>query len=163
MVILHRLLHLARRRPGIVAAIFLAKIAILVVGLAVLPAAFPALGARSADALRRVVGVQAVSALESASNGVRDQLNQYRFGHGVALPQISWAAKGQLASATPDSLPRPASSRAASRSAKGGSLAPSVTVVTAAPQIGWQAFGPQQNGVPLMARAMLLVDPHRSY
>jgi hypothetical protein len=34
--------------------------------------------------------------------------------------------------------------------------------VAAAPGIGWQAYGPEVNGVPQMARAMLMVDPQRS-
>jgi hypothetical protein len=36
-------------------------------------------------------------------------------------------------------------------------------VVTADPQIGWQAYGPPVNGSPVMARAMIMADPQRSY
>ena len=159
MVVLQRLAHIARHRPGILIAVLLAKAVLIVAGLAILPAAFPELGARSADALRGVVGVQAVSRLESISNSMRDQLNQYRFGHGTALPQINWAAKGQppLSSAAAQPAER------TTHSAKGGTLAPIPSIVNAAPQIGWQAFGSAAGGTPSMARAMLLVDPHRSY
>ncbi len=161
MAALQRFAYVARHRPGIVIAVLLAGAAVLLAGLAILPAAFPALGANTADALRGVVGVQAVSKLESVSNGMRDQLNQYRFGHGLTLPQINWSATADV---PPTPLPsqRPAQSP---RPSKAAAPAPTTgNVVTAAPQIGWQAFGPAApNGMPTMARAMLLVDPHRSY
>ena len=38
-----------------------------------------------------------------------------------------------------------------------------VHVVANSPQIGWQAYGPSVNGAPAMARALILVDPKRSY
>ncbi len=44
-----------------------------------------------------------------------------------------------------------------------GPLIPASSVVTAAPQIGWQAYGPAPRGIPLMARTMVLLDPQRSY
>ncbi len=156
MKILQRVLLIIRRRPGLLAAAVVVVAALSLVGLAVVPEAFPQTGARSADVLRAIVGVQAVSELESVSNGMRDKLNQYRYGHGDALPQISWSAKGQASAISPiQQLSRPS---------KAGVPAPAVNVVTAAPQIGWQAFGPAgPAGIPTMARAMLLVDPHRSY
>src|SRR5512146_267501 len=119
MAILHRLYTITRRRPGFTLLAVLAAAAFVLAGLAIVPAAFPAVGARSADVLRSVVGVQAVSQLESLSNGMRDRLNQYRFGHGTALPQINWSATA--------SVPRPAGSQAAvrsSRASKPGLLAP---------------------------------------
>ena len=79
--------------------------------------------------------------------------------HGVALPQISWAGKEQLASGTTGDHP----ASGPSRTSKRGALAPARSIVTATPQIGWQAFGPAPDGTPVMARTMLLVDPHRSY
>ncbi len=36
-------------------------------------------------------------------------------------------------------------------------------VVTDPPQINWQAYGPDMNGVPIMARAIVMLDPQRSY
>jgi hypothetical protein len=159
MVMLRRFISVLHKRPATVAAVLVAKLVVLVAGLAIVPSLFPALGARSADVLRGVVGVQAVSALESASSSMRDQLNQVRFGHGVALPQISWAARGQLASGTTGNKP----ANGPSPTSKRGALAPATSIVTAAPQIGWQAFGPAPDGTPVMARTMLLVDPHRSY
>ncbi len=151
----------ARRRVALVFLSTLAGAALVLGALAVLPAALPATGAKSADVLRAVVGVQAVSQLESLSNGMRDQLNQYRFGHGNTLPQINWSAQGQASPVLSSRRP----SEQASRTSKAGALAPSAdNVVTAPPQIGWQPFGPSDpKGVPTMARAMLLVDPHRSY
>ena len=35
--------------------------------------------------------------------------------------------------------------------------------MTEVPQIGWQAYGLTANGVPAMARTMILLDPKRSY
>jgi hypothetical protein len=40
---------------------------------------------------------------------------------------------------------------------------PISNIVTDAPQIGWRAYGPSVNGAPAMARALILVDPKRSY
>src|SRR5512140_2303706 len=87
--------HIARPRPALIALALIGTALFFLIGLAVLPSIFPAAGARSADVLRSVIGVQAVSGLESASNRMRDQLNQYRFGHGAMLPQINWTAKAQ--------------------------------------------------------------------
>jgi len=36
-------------------------------------------------------------------------------------------------------------------------------VVNTSPKVGWQAYGPQLSGNPAMARALVLLDPQRSY
>jgi hypothetical protein len=41
--------------------------------------------------------------------------------------------------------------------------APIVNAFTASPEIGWQPYGPMPAGTPLLARAILMVDPDRSY
>jgi hypothetical protein len=40
---------------------------------------------------------------------------------------------------------------------------PPIDAVSALPQIGWQAYGPMPTGRPLLARALVMVDPDRSY
>ncbi len=42
-------------------------------------------------------------------------------------------------------------------------IPPAADVVSALPQIGWQAYGPTTNGVPLMAQGLLQLDPQRPY
>lgn len=139
---------------GIVAACLLA-----LVGIVIIPAASPAVGADVADLLRAVVGVGPVTELESLSNQLRDDLNRLRFADssqpqisfsGTATPQPLQPRARMLPSPTPPPAPATATL-----------LVPDV--VTAAPQIGWQPYGPEENGVPLMARTLLLVDPQRSY
>ena len=139
---------------GIVAACLLA-----LVGIVIIPAASPAVGADVADLLRAVVGVGPVTELESLSNQLRDDLNRLRFADssqpqisfsGTATPQPLQPRARMLPSPTPPPAPATATL-----------LVPDV--VTAAPQIGWQPYGPEENGVPLMARTLLLVDLQRSY
>src|SRR5512140_1602362 len=85
------------RRAAIPAAIVLV-LAALVAGLAIVPAVAPDLGARMADMLRSVVGVQPVADLESVSNRLRDTVKR-DLPHS-AQPQIGWAG-GAVASDQP--------------------------------------------------------------
>jgi hypothetical protein len=39
----------------------------------------------------------------------------------------------------------------------------SAEVVSASPQIGWQGYGPEVSGLPVLARTMIMLDPQRSY
>lgn len=132
-----------------------------IVGLAVIPAISPSTGAYIADLLRQVVGVQAVSNLESVSDRLRDDINRLRSSIDPGQPQISWSTSGFAN--LPMQPPAPATTPDSSSNAKPGPLAPSPNVVTADPQIGWQPYGASADGSPLMAKAMVMVDPQRSY
>ncbi len=143
-----------------------------IVGLVVIPAASPAMGAEVADALRAVLGVGPVAQIESISDGLRDTINRYRFSSGTPQPQISWSVASP--SPTQEAAPTPAPTMQSSAGtaltptasppeAKPGELAPAVNAITADPQIGWQPYGPEPNGLPVMARALLMVDAQRSY
>lgn len=120
---------------------------------AVVPALYPAAGAAIADSLRAAVGPQPVAKLESFSFRVHDLLNQ-NLNHQSA-PQINW-----------DSGASSAPEVATKKQVAGNSLklkTDQSPVVDSAPQIGWQAYGPEVNGMPVMARALLSLDPKRPY
>ena len=138
-----------------VLALAAASVAILVV----VPAASPATGAEVADMLRGIIGVQPVAQIESFSNRLRDDLNRTRFAGVKAQPQISWASGNRPVAPAQSSATPPADTN----NAKNAPSAPTTNVVTAAPQLAWQAYGPTQDGIPLMARTLILVDPQRSY
>lgn len=135
---------------------------LLAAGLAILPAASPAAGAQLADWLRAVVGVRPVADLESLSNRLRDDLNRLRFGVGGSQPQISWSTTPQADQSTPRAWTPPTPTEYPS-SIPSTPTAASPDVVTASPPLSWQAYGPTENGYPLMARTLILVDPTRSY
>ncbi len=120
---------------------------------AVVPAIYPAAGAAIADSLRAMVGPQPVAKLESLSFRVHDLLNQ-NLNHQSA-PQISWDAS---ASSAPEVVTK---QQVTANSLK--VKTDSSPVVDSAPQIGWQAYGPEVNGAPVMARALLSLDPKRPY
>lgn len=126
----------------------------------ILPAASPALGADIADLLRAAVGVQPVAELESISSRLRDAIDRYRFAGAQAQPQIAWSATAAPQPLQPRarSLPSPTSP-----SAPSAPTTPVQNVVNAPPQLAWQTYGPVEQGVPTMARTLLLVDPQRSY
>lgn len=132
---------------------------LLAAGLAIIPAASPTVGAQVADSLRTVVGVQPVADLESLSNLLRDDINRLRYRGASAQPQIGWSTSVQVLPPTPlaRSLPTPTEFPGST------AIAPSPDAVTASPPLPWQAYGPMNNGLPLMARTMILVDPARSY
>jgi hypothetical protein len=125
--------------------------------LAIVPAALPGMGADTADLLRAAIGPQPVAELESLSFSLLDSINRFRSAHLGAKPQISWGIQGQaLNTATVDKSP-------ASKASPQSAPLP-VNDVTANPgQLDWQPYGPTTSGGPLMARAMLLLDPQRSY
>jgi hypothetical protein len=130
--------------------------------LAVVPAISPAFGADMADLLRTVFGPQPVAMLESTSAGLHDALSRYLYKNGS--PQIAWTASTPLAE--PASKPK----RPASGSKVQGQLAPSNSptkdnsaVALAAPQLGWQPYGPLVNGTAVLARTLISPDPNRPY
>ena len=137
----------------------IAAVCLLVAGLVIVPAVSPATGAQVADLLRAVIGVQPVSQIESVSDRLRDDINRYRFSSSTPQPQIALSKQNPAdAQGSGDQ-----SAAAPPKTLKGGPLEPATTVLTADPQLGWQAFGPAPAGDPLMARTLVLVDPSRSY
>jgi phosphodiester glycosidase len=134
--------------------------------LAVLPAVSPMTGAQVADWIRSVVGPRPVAVLEGESLALQDVFNQFVAAHNGGQPTISLA---QIAPSgyTPQTQTKPfgpGTSVGSQHSA--GKLASPVgsgNVVTSAPQIGWQSFGPVVNGGPVMAQTLLTADPQRRY
>jgi hypothetical protein len=143
---------------------------LMTASLAIVPAINPSFGAETADVLRAVVGPQSVALLESVSFKLQDQLNQLRstINGGKALITFSQPST-QFPSSSPNVSPTSALPIATVRPTSTPSYIPQVistpvtNVVTDAPQIGWQAYGPSVNGAPAMARTMILLDPQRSY
>ncbi len=132
--------------------------------LAVVPSVSPALGADLADLLRAVFGPQPVAILESASSSLHDALSRHLYANSA--PQIAWTAS------TPLKQPQPASKArlAVSKPTTHGQLAPvsipkndNSAVVSAAPQLGWQPYGPLVNGTSVLARTLVSPDPNRPY
>ncbi len=126
-------------------------------GLTIVPAAFPALGANMADFLRTMVGPQPVARLESLSFALHDNLNRALSTDNGGKPQIGWSNPNQPGESTSHNTQEPALT---------GPINPLLVhnrVVTAPPQIGWQGYGPTVNGSSAMARAMIMLDPQRSY
>ena len=136
----------------------------------IMPAIDPSLGAETADVLRAIVGPRPVALLESVSFKLQDQLNQLRstMDGGKALITFSQPST-QVPSSSPSVSPTSALPITTVQPTSTPSPIPQVTptsvtsVVTDAPQIGWQAYGPNANGTPTMAQAMILLDPQRSY
>ena len=129
---------------------------VLVAALAIVPAAFPAFGANMADFLRLIFGPQPVARLESTSFKLHDELNRFLYKGGK--PQIAWNYSTQPGTFSSGGAPKLASPIAHNKLSLLGS-----DVVSTSPQIGWQAYGPSVNGVPVLARAILTLDPHRPY
>ena len=138
--------------------------------LAIVPAVFPGFSAETADVLRAIVGPQPVALLESISFKLQDQLNQLRSTLNGGKPQI-------IFSQLPDQVQPSATSNSPTSVLPTATLqptplpspiqqitpTPATNVVIDPPQIGWQAYGPNVNGSPAMARTIILLDPQRSY
>ena len=143
---------------------------LMTASLAIMPAVNPGLGAETADVLRAIVGPQPVALLESVSFKLQDQLNQLRstINGGKALITFSQPST-QVPSSIPSISPTSALPVATVQPTSTPSPIPQVTstpvtnIVTDGPQIGWQTYGPSVSGAPAMARAMILLDPQRSY
>ena len=127
----------------------------------ILPAVSPASGAQVADLLRSVVGPQPVADIESVSFRIKDAINQYLSVHDGGKAQISIyqytayqapvAARKLVSTSNNPFQPVQAVN------------IPATDVVSAAPQIGWHAYGQTMNGTPMMAQALLSQDPQRPY
>ena len=141
----------------------------LLIILTVVPILSPAAGADMADMLRAVVGPAPVAVLESGSFQLQDKLNQFRSQINGGLSQIVLSDRLQsqieptLAPSTPpagNDLNPPLSSSTQEIQNIPQAV---INVVSDAPQIGWKAYGPDVNGYPVMARALIKLDPQRSY
>jgi len=141
------------------------SLCIVTASLAIVPTIYPGVGAETADVLRAIVGPQPVALLESASFKLQDRLNQFRstIDGGktqIAFSQLSTQLQSLGSNDSQNSLATPTSSNTTVVQATPTSIP---SVVTDEPQIGWQAYGLTANGVPAMARTMILLDPKRSY
>lgn len=123
--------------------------------LALAPAAFPAFGADAADWLRALVGPKPVAELESLSFSLHDSINRFRSDRGGGGLLISWGPQSE----PNDMAARPSISKAAPHGAPMAAAAES----SRPSALDWQPYGPTPGGAPLMERAMMLVDPQRSY
>jgi hypothetical protein len=139
----------------------LALIVALAIFLTIIPAAFPGFSANVADLLRTVVGPQPVAVLESVSFSLHDTLNRYLSTYNGGKPQIKWNSTNQVSLA--NSNETSVFTSPVVQSKQPVIITDVLTVVTAPPQIGWQAYGPTVNGVPVMARALVSLDPKRPY
>jgi len=151
---------------------------IAIIGLVAVPMVSPDLGASMADTLRSIIGPEPVAQLESVSFKIQDAVNQIRYQLSGGQSQLSWADTPQptVTKPVPTQAPTLAPVVVASKS-----MTPTVTaaptrtpvptatplpnVLDAQPQLdnGWQAFGPTNNGQPIMARASVKPDPARPY
>ena len=143
--------------------------------LVIVPAASPSTGAEVADLLRSVVGPQPVAAIESMSFQMQDKLHQFLFVASGDKPQISWANSTSVnlvekistpAPRLPTARPiiiQPTVAQAVTPLPPTATPTPTSDVVSALPQIGWQAYGPTVNGAPLMAQTMIMINPGQSY
>ncbi len=147
----------------------LISMCLLLAALAFVPALSPSIGAATADLLRAVVGPEPVARLESTSFWMRDLL--YRslpISSGLGVRWAGSDPQAALPTGTPTPpLPKPRPVPPTPTSAivplPSAPPTPGPDAITAPPSIGWQAYGPVQDGTPLVARAMLMVDASRSY
>jgi Phosphodiester glycosidase len=171
----------AQRRRIRVQIISICLLAVLFSLLVLLPAFSPSVGSQMADLIRSVVGPGPVAVLETVSFRIRDQFNQVQSSIDGGKMQISVAQQGQaplsLKKSTRTAIPQPEGLSPAAPMSNTAIAAPAVTindlasvtptpstdVVTADPQIGWQAYGPTLSGQPLMAQSVLTLDPQRPY
>lgn len=132
--------------------------------LAVIPVLSPNTGAVVADWIRAAVGPRPVAFLEGQSLAIQDSFNQLIAAHNGGQRQISLLPNPTVAVAHTSQAPhRPTGSSASGGVKPAIPLAAPANVTTAAPQIGWQPLGPSVNGTPVMAEAMVALDPQRSY
>jgi hypothetical protein len=146
----------------------------LCVMVTIVPAVFPEVGANMADMLRSVFGPQPVAVLESVSFQFQDGLNQLwsRVNGGQVQiklsdqPQNSFGLSTPAAPAVPSTqlaLPLPTRVETAGTVVTPTPATVQKNVVTDGPQLDWAAYGPNVNGGPAMAEAVIMLDPQRSY
>ena len=141
----------------------------LLILLTVVPILSPSAGGDMADMLRTIVGPGPVAVLESVSFQLQDLFNQVRYQ--ISGEQSQFAFSDQPQSQVIPTLAPINSSAGSLQNIPIPSSTPGIqntpvstpNVITEGPQIGWQAFGPNINGTPAMARALVMLDPQRSY
>jgi Phosphodiester glycosidase len=143
---------------GVLAAFGMALFGVVVI----LPAASPATGAQAADLLRSVLGPQGVADIEGVSFRAKDVIYRFMSAHDGHKVQIS-LAQPTVIHQPPAARKLVPSSIAVQPPIQAAILPPAANVVSALPQIGWQPYGPLTDGVPLMAQALLQLDPQRPY
>lgn len=146
-----------------------------------------------ADVLRAILGPTPVAILESFSFRLQDIYNQVRYQISGGQAQIQFASQAQdpvtpvpvlstpspvkvqntaILSSAQEIQPTPApSSTPEIQSTPVPSSIPTLqnspqvvsNVVSDAPPLGWQAYGPPVNGAPAMARALVSMAVKRSY
>jgi len=143
---------------------------LLTAGLTIVPAFYPDFSAETADVLRSVVGPGPVAVLESISFKLQDRLNQFRSTLEGGRPLIAFSQPSDplptsMTGIPPTDVPSVVTPQPTSTPLpiQLPTPTPIADVTTEKPQIGWQAYGPDVNGGPAMARAMILLDPQRSY
>jgi hypothetical protein len=160
-----------RKKPGarfvfgIAAGLFVVIFTGAIGVLAIVPAVSPAAGAQIADVIRSVAGPQPVAALETVSFNIQDTVNRFMSNFDGGKKTISLAQNNPVPTNT-IKRQKVASVAAPAASASGNVVnSPTVSdnVVSAAPQIGWQAYGPLVDNSPVMAQTLLSLDPQRPY
>ena len=130
--------------------------------LAAIPALSPTTGEQVADWIRGIVGPRPVALLEEESLSIQDAFNRFMAAHDGGQRQISLLPNPTVVYRA-QAQRKLSASGGFSGESKPAIPALSDNVVTAAPQIGWQAFGPAVNGSPVIAQALLALDPQRAY
>jgi hypothetical protein len=130
--------------------------------LAVIPAVSPATGAQVADMLRSMLGPQPVADIESVSFWIQDTVNQFLSKQNGGKLQIT-LNQNNLQPSTRQTIAAVPILVQNNSVPKKNTLPTPDNAVTALPQIGWQAYGPAVNGEPVMAQALLTLDPARPY
>jgi len=134
--------------------------------LAIIPAVSPSTGAQAADLLRAILGPQPVADIESVSFWMQDTYNQFISRHNGGKLQIELNQNSAQTSSTQQTIVAtldPAKNKNNAIPQNDATPPPDDNAATAAPQIGWQVYGPMLNGTPVMAQALLTVDPERPY
>jgi hypothetical protein len=137
--------------------------------LTVVPIISPSAGADIADMLRAIVGPGPVAVLESISFQLQDKYNQFRYQISGDQSQIAFSEQPQsqiiptFRLATPPARNGQNSPAPSNTPGVQNTPVPVRDVISDPPAIGWQAYGPTVNGSPAMARALVMLDPQRSY
>lgn len=144
---------------------------ILIIGflgmLVVVPVVSPTAGADVADWMRGLVGPRPVAAVESQSFQILDTFNRFiaqQDGGKIGITLAQPASGEQAASIPKPQAQGPVPVVRSQAVVKPAAPLPAVpNAVTAAPQLGWIPYGPPVNGLPVMAQALLTLDPSRPY
>ena len=159
---------------GCAAIISIFSFASLIGVIAIVPAVSPSTGAQVADMIRSVVGPQPVANIESVSFWIQDQINQtiskvdgnkpgITLDQQTSLQQIAQNTPAPQPTLQPTPIPNQSAVIAQKPNLERAVTTPSTDVVSAEPQIGWQAYGTTVNGQPAMAQALVMLDPQRAY